>query len=143
LIIPDVNVLMYAAVDGFAQHERARSWWQGSLSSGVSVGLAPAVVYGFVRLATNPRVLVEPMTLDQALALIGQWLDRPEVEYLPAGRRHLDLALGLLHDAGAAGNLTTDAQIAAHAVERDGMVATNDTDFARFPGVRCVNPLDS
>jgi hypothetical protein len=53
----------------------------------------------------------------------------------------MDIALRLLEDVGTAGNLTTDVQLAAHAIERDAAIHSNDTDFARFPGLTWMNPL--
>ncbi|MFV0373560.1 TA system VapC family ribonuclease toxin [Microbacterium sp.] len=141
MIVPDVNVLMYAHVDGFAQHDVARNWWQGLLSSTETVGLAPVVVAGFVRLATSARVLEVPMTTEAVTRVVSGWWDRPGVDVLRSDQRHLAEAMALVDAAGSAGNLVTDALIAAHALLHDATVATNDADFARFPGVRTVNPV--
>ena len=105
------------------------------------VGLTSPAVFGFVRIATNPRVFTPPMSIDAALAQIEGWLARAHVQYLSAGSRHFEIAFDLLRKVGAAHNLTTDVQLAAHAIENDGEVHSNDTDFARFPAARWVNPL--
>ena len=141
LLIPDVNILMYAVSTAFREHPRAHAWWQESLSNGAPIGLAPPTVFGFLRLSTSRRVFEPPMSVNEAASFIGEWLGQSAVEYLRPGRRHLELTLGLLAEVGVAGNLTTDAQIAAHALERDGVVVTHDTDFGRFPGVRVLDPL--
>ncbi len=141
MIIPDTNLLLYATISGFPQHEVARRWWEKTLSSGESFGLVAPVALGFVRLATSRRLLENPMPPQVATGHVRSWLNRPAAVFLPATTDVLLRALDLLDSVGAAGNLTTDAEIAAHAVGRDAVVATNDADFTRFPGVRTVNPL--
>ncbi len=143
MIIPDTNLLLYATISGFPHHEVARTWWERTLSSGESVGLVAPVALGFVRVATSRRILVDPMPSNVATGHVRSWLNRPTAVFLPATTDVLRRTLELLDASGAAGNLTTDAEIAAHALERDAVVATNDADFARFPGVRTLNPLTS
>lgn len=141
MIIPDTNLLLYATIDAFPQHDRARAWWETVLSGRDSVGLAPVVISAFVRLATKPAVFVDPMEIDQALAHVEAWRARAMVQVLTSDGPHLDATFALLRQLGTAGNLTTDAQIAAHALLEQATVATNDTDFGRFGDVRTVNPL--
>ena len=142
MIVPDLNLLLYAHVDGFSQHAAARSGWEALLTSDRDVGLASPVLFGFVRLATSRRVFVEPMSIEDAVARVEAWLGQPNVRLLLPGPRHLEIAFSLLRAAGAAGNLTTDAQIAALAIEHQAEVHSNDTDFARFPGLRWLNPIE-
>lgn len=141
MIIVDLNLLLYASFDGFSQHDAARRWWQGVLREGRPVGLCGPVVFGFLRLATSRRVFASPMTVAEAIGCVEGWLAQPGAEYLPDSPRHLQIALELLAAAGAASQLTTDAQIAAHARMVRGVVHTHDTDFARFAGIAWVDPL--
>ena len=141
MIVPDLNLLLYAVFDGFAEHPRARRWWEEALSGREPVGLAGLVLFGFLRLATSRRVFVRPLSLAQAVAHVETWLSRPCVEYLPDSARQFQVALDLLRKVGATGNLTTDAQIAAHALVVRGTVYSHDTDFARFAGVQRLDPL--
>jgi toxin-antitoxin system PIN domain toxin len=141
MVIPDVNLLLYAHVSGFAEHERARRWWEHLMNDTTPVGLAAPALYGFLRVATNPRILDHPMTVDHAVTQVERWLSRRQVSFLAPGPRHLEIAFGLLRGLGAAGNLTTDAQLAALAIEHQAEVHSNDADFARFPQLRWVNPL--
>jgi uncharacterized protein len=141
VIVPDVNLLLYAEVDAFPQHERARQWWEDVMNGERQVGVAPVSLFGFLRLATNRRVLTDPIPVADAIERVRRWLERPHVVFLVPGSRHLETAFRLLRALGAGGNLTTDAQIAAYAVEYGGEVYSNDVDFARFEGVRWVNPL--
>lgn len=142
MIIPDVNLLLYAEISGFAEHGKARGWWQGVLEGEAQVGLTYPALFGFIRLATNPRVFDLPMPVENALDRISDWLARPHVHLVTGGPNHLEIAFRLLRALGTAGNLTTDVQLAALAIELNGELHSNDVDFARFTGLRWVNPLE-
>jgi toxin-antitoxin system PIN domain toxin len=141
MIVPDVNLLLYAEIDAFPHHVPARRWWEGVMNGERQVGIAPVCLFGFLRLATNRRVLEEPMRIDDAIRRVQRWLERPHVVLLVPGTRHLETAFRLLRSLGTGGNLTTDVQVASYAVEYNGEVFSNDADFGRFEGVPWVNPL--
>jgi toxin-antitoxin system PIN domain toxin len=141
VIVPDVNLLLYAHVTAFPEHARARRWWEGLMNGAQDVAVAAPALFGFVRLASNPRVLDRPMTVEDALARVEEWMERPHVHFVSPGPRHLEIAFRLLRHVGVAANLTTDAQLAALAIERQGEVHSNDADFGRFPQLRWVNPI--
>jgi toxin-antitoxin system PIN domain toxin len=141
VIVVDVNLLLYAVVSGFPHHDSARRWWEKALNSTVPVGLCSPAVFGFLRIVTNPRILDSPLPVEAATRYVREWLDRPNVRFLAPGPKHLDIAFDLLRGAGTAGNLTTDAQLAALAIEYDAEMLSNDSDFGRFPGLRWTNPL--
>ncbi len=142
MIIPDVNLLLYAHIEGMPEHRKALAWWQGLLNSEEAVGIALPALFGFIRIVTNPRIFDRPMSVDGAVETTEQWLSRRNVRLLVPGRQHLDIVFGLLRQVGAAANLTTDAQLAALAIEHQGELHSSDTDFARFKGVRWVNPIE-
>ena len=141
MIVPDVNLLLYAVVSAFPQHKAAHEWWEETVNSPGEIGLASPAIFGFIRIATNPRVLSPPLTVDAAMGYVSAWLGQPNVSHLVPGPRHVEIAFSLLHGVGTGGNLTTDVQLAALALEHDGDMYSNDTDFARFPGLRWCNPL--
>jgi toxin-antitoxin system PIN domain toxin len=141
LILPDANLLLYAEISAFPEHARARRWWEAVMNGTREVGLAAPALFGFIRLATNPRVLDPPLPVEQALARVEEWLARAHVHFIQPGPRHIEIAFGLLRQAGAAANLTTEAQLAALAIEHQGEVHSNDSDFARFPRLRWLNPI--
>jgi len=141
VIVPDINLLLYATIDSFSEHVLARTWWERCLSEKREIGIPSAVLFGFIRIATNRRIFDPPMTVDFALEVVGSWLTRPQVRLLSPGPRHVALAFGLLRELGTAANLTTDAQIAALAIEYQAEVQSADSDFARFPQLRRSNPL--
>jgi toxin-antitoxin system PIN domain toxin len=141
MIVPDVNMLLYAEIDGFPQHGSARQWWEDLLNGERQVGLTSASVFGFIRISTNRRVFEKPLATVDAIARVRSWLAMPNVRFLVPGTRYLDTAFQLLEQLGTASNLTTDVQLAAHAIEHGGEVHSNDVDFGRFDGLRWVNPL--
>jgi uncharacterized protein len=139
--IPDLNLLVYAYDRDAPLHSGAKKWWETLLSATSPVGLPWVVVLGFVRLMTHRAVLVRPVTVVQALEDVSSWLECSNVEILQPGPRHFSLLEGLLRSVGAAGNLTTDAHLAALAIEYQCELHSNDGDFARFSGLRWKNPL--
>jgi len=141
MILPDINLLLYAHVDAFPQHKRARAWWEGLLGGTAQVGIAAPALFGFLRLATSRRLFDPPMDVEAALIRVEGWLARPNVRFLQPGPRHLEIAAALLRRLGTAANLTTDAQLAALAIEFQGELHSNDSDFGRFPELRWVDPL--
>lgn len=141
MIIPDVNLVVYAYVEQAPLHRDARAWWERTLSSAEPVGLPWAVSLGFLRLVTHPSVLETPMRPAEAIAVLESWYERPNVHVVEPGARHLALLGSLLRDVGVAGNLTTDAHLAAIAIENGCELQSNDADFARFSGLRFTNPL--
>ncbi|MBN2494505.1 MAG: type II toxin-antitoxin system VapC family toxin [Deltaproteobacteria bacterium] len=141
MIIPDINLLVYAYSTDAPSHPQARKWWEQTLSDRVPVGIPWAVITGFVRLMTSTSVFEHPLTPEQALGAVRRWLERSQVEILNPGPRHLDILESLLSEIRVAANLTTDAHLAAMAIEHQGEIHSNDRDFARFRGLRWRNPL--
>lgn len=141
MIVPDVNLLLYATVTGFPQHERTRAWLEDALNGSELIGLASPAVFGYIRIATNGRVLTSAMAVDDAVGRVRQWLDQPNVRLLAPGPAHLVIAFELLERIGTGANLTTDVQLAAHAIEQDADLYSNDSDFGRFRGLRWIDPL--
>jgi len=141
VIVPDLNLLVYAYNLDAPGHRRAKAWWESCLSEARPVGLPWVVTLGYLRLTTSRRVLVDPFTAQEALGHIRSWLERPQVQILQPGSRHLDLLDGLMQESQASGDLTTDVHLAALAIEHQAELHTNDGDFSRFPGLRWVNPL--
>lgn len=143
MILPDVNLLVYAYNAEAAAHRKARSWWEDLLSGDEPVGLPWVVSCGFLRIMTHRSVLVNPMEVTAALGHVRSWLAVPNVEVLEPGPRHLEFLERALRAVGVGGNLVTDAQLAALALEYQAEIHSNDADFGRFPGLRWRNPLAS
>ncbi len=141
MIVPDVNLLLYAYDSSFAQHTKAASWWERVMNESEPVGLPWVVVLAFVRLTTHPTIAANPRSVGEVRAIVESWLAVPHVRLLPHSAGLATRFFDALAQAGGAGNLTTDALIAAQAIEAGARVFTNDRDFARFPGLVTVNPL--
>jgi len=141
VIIPDLNLLLYAYFERYPQHVAARAWWEETVNGPDVVGIVAPVAFGFVRLSTNRKVYAPPIGVEEALGTVESWFQNTNVQWLVAGPQNLDIAFGLLRSEGTAGSLTTDAQIAAFAIEHQATLCSNDTDFARFSGLRWSNPL--
>lgn len=137
--IVDVNVLLYAVNSRSSRHEQAHGWLTEELAGGGTVGFAWTALLGFVRVGTSPAILPSPMTPTQAFDTIDAWLAAPAAVIVEPTSRHRSILRGLLTAEGTAGNLTSDAHLAALAVEYGAGVATFDRDFARF-GVDVVIP---
>jgi uncharacterized protein len=136
MVIVDANVLLYAVDAASAHHERARTWLDESLAGAEAVGFAWAVLLAFIRIGTNPSILPHPMTAGEATDQVERWLDAPAAVVAQPTTRHASLLRGLLQATGTAGNLTTDAHLAALAVEHGADVISFDRNFERFPGIR-------
>jgi uncharacterized protein len=141
MIIPDINLLLYAYDSDSAFHAKAAAWWQNCLSGSEAVGIPQVVIFGFIRIGSHPRVFQNPMTLTELSENVRSWLAQPVVQILESGADHFDQVIKLLEAIGTAGNLVTDAQIAAFAIEYGAVLHTADSDFMRFPGLRWMNPL--
>lgn len=143
MILVDTNLLLYAIDEDAPHHRAAHQWWEDTLSGTRPVGLAWIVLLTFLRLTTRQGILVRPLSPDQALSFVEEWLEHPLVEVVSPGRGHWPILRNLLSVAGTAGNLTTDAHLAALAIERGAELHSADHDFARFAGVTHVDPLSA
>jgi uncharacterized protein len=141
MILPDVNLLLYACDQSSPFHPQAAEWFETIMNDSSPVILLPTVVFGFVRISTHPRIFTNPLSVAEASAHVQSWLARKQVRLHDMLPDDVAMALSLLESAGTAGNLTTDAQIAAVALRLDAEVHTADLDFGRFAGVRFKNPL--
>jgi uncharacterized protein len=140
VVIADANVLLHAANRDAREHEIAHEWLTRALAGVESVAFAWTVLLAFVRVATHPSVLSHPLTPAQAIGLVEHWLAAPAAIVVEPAPRHLSLLQGLLVRAGTAGNLVSDAHLAALALEHDAEIVSFDRDFGRFEGVRWSLP---
>jgi toxin-antitoxin system PIN domain toxin len=140
--IIDLNILLYAINTEAVQHRNARHWWERAVNDKDEViGLPWVVLLGLLRLSTNPRVFPRPLTHEAAAAKVDTWLALDNVRVVREKDEHWQALKSLLASSGAAGNLTTDAHLAALALTHDAVLVSSDTDFARFRGLRLENPL--
>ena len=138
----DLNLLLYAVNTDSERHAAAQRWLTRTLGSGEDVGIPWAVVLGFLRLATNKHVFKRPLALTEAATLIDGWLALAGVHAIAPGDGHWEILHSLLSKVGMSSNLTTDAHLAALALERGAELCSTDADFARFRGLRWTNPIE-
>jgi hypothetical protein len=141
VILPDVNVLVYAHRSDAPDHERFRSWLESQLNSSSAFGISDLVLSGFLRIVTSPRIFQRPSPLEEALRFVHEVRDRPNCVPLAPGERHWEIFERLCREADAKGNLIPDAYHAALAIESGSEWVTTDRDYARFPGLKWRHPL--
>lgn len=139
--LPDVNLLLYAIDERSPKHDRARPWLEGALSGTEAVAFSWAVLLGFLRISTHPAIFERPLQSDEAFAYVNAWLDRPCATTVAPTVHHAAILRKLLEPLGAGGNLVSDAHLAALAIEHGAELCSSDTDFARFEGLRWLDPL--
>jgi len=141
--ILDVTLLICAVNRDSPLHAKAKAWLENSLAEAEPLGFCWVVILAFVRLTTKPGVFQKPFTPERAFTLVEEWLEQPAARIVQPGQRHLSILRGLLTPLGTAGNLTSDAHLAALAIEQSAQLCSCDNDFVRFPGLRWKNPLAS
>ncbi|MGH8935038.1 MAG: type II toxin-antitoxin system VapC family toxin [Acidimicrobiia bacterium] len=141
MILIDADLLVYAKVADFDQHQRARGWLNDRLNGTARVGLPWASLGAFLRLVTNPRVFRAPLGVHDAFAQVRSWLDRPVAWTPEPTDRHAEILGELLGAEGVRGDLVPDAHLASLAIEHGLTLMSTDGDFARFPRLRWENPL--
>ncbi len=139
----DVNLLLYATDERSPRHKAARAWLERQLSGEEPMAFAWVVLLAFVRVSTSRLVFERPLSPRRAFDVVDRWLAQPCTVIVHPGGRHAALVRQLLDPFGTAGNLVTDAHLAALAIEHGAELNSCDSDFSRFAGVRWVNPLSS
>ena len=141
MILVDANLLLYAYDSSSPRHASAKKWLETTLSSDEEVRIPLASALAFLRIGTHPSVFLRPLAARDAVAIVAEWLQRPRVELADPTNGHWGI-LGPLAEGGQArGPLMTDAHLAALTMEHGGVLCTTDRDFARFEGLRFMNPL--
>jgi len=140
MILPDANVLLHAVNTSSRQHEIALEALKACFGDLRGVGFAWVALLAFLRISTRLGIFPRPLTSDEAFLVLGQWLGHPRARVTHPGERHAEILAQLLRSAGTAGNLTTDAHLAALAIEHGATILSFDRDFARFAGVRWTMP---
>jgi len=143
MIVVDANLLLYASDTSSVHHQASRRWLEATFSATEPVGLPWAALLAFLRVGTNRRIRKDAFTVEEATALVAGWLNRPMVTLVNPGERHWQILRDMMTKGQARGPLVTDAHLAALAIEHGAALATTDRDFARFPGLKFFNPLDT
>jgi uncharacterized protein len=138
----DANVLIYAVNADSPHHERARRWLEAALSGTDSIGFAWIVLLAFLRVTTRAGIMERPLSAAMAIDYVDSWLEQPNARLVEPDENHWAILRTLITAAGTAGNLTSDAHLAALAIGTGATLVSTDHDFRRYAGLSVVNPLD-
>lgn len=141
MILADSNLLIYAIDRASPHHQKARAWLEEILSGTTPIGLAWIVALAFLRITTRAAVMNTPLPPERAITYLDSWLALPHVTLVRPGDQHWPILRNLLQASGTSGNLTSDAHLAALAIEHGYTIYSSDHDFRRFAGLTVVNPL--
>jgi hypothetical protein len=141
VILPDVNVLLYAFRTDSPDHVAHRGWLDGVVNGEAAYGMSPQVLAGVIRIATHPRIFIQPSRLADAIGFTSMLLDQPRCQIIHPGAQHWNIFCELCRRGGLTGNLVQDAWYAALAIESGCEWVTTDRDFSRFEGLRWRVPV--
>lgn len=138
----DLNVLLYVVNEDSPRHAAVFNWWNAAVNADERLGLPWVVLLGFLRISTHPRAFPRPLDPHDALATVDAWLSLENVRVVREQESHWQVLRALALETGTAGNLTTDAHLAALAIGHGAVLVSCDSDFGRFKGLRWLNPLN-
>ena len=141
MLLPDVNVLVYAHRQDGPEYPSYRRWLEELVNADAAFGMADIVLSGFLRIVTNPRVFARPTPVNLAVSFAEELRALPNCVAVTPGPRHWSIFSRLCLEAGAKGNLVADAYLAALAIESGSEWITSDRGFSRFPGLHWRHPL--
>jgi uncharacterized protein len=141
MILVDVNLLVYAVNQDAPLHQKAKAWLESAVSGTETVAFSWTVLLAFLRLTTRAGLFQKPLAVETAFDVVGAWLEQPPVVVLEPTAHHWRVLRDLILPLGSGGNLTSDAHLAAMAIEHGAELCSSDNDFARFRGLCWRNPL--
>jgi uncharacterized protein len=140
VILPDVNVLLYAFRSDDARHAACKTWLRSVIAGDAQFGISPLALAAVVRIATNRQAFLEPSTLEDVFGFCDDILTQPHCEIVEPGARHWSIFNRLCIETNTRGPRVTDAWYAALAIEHGCTWITYDRDYARFPGLEWREP---
>ena len=141
MIIPDINLLLYAYNPHSLQNPVARDWWEKTINHDELIGLPLEVAFSFIRIATNQRLGPARVPLEEARKIVESWFELPQLRTLTPKGNHFNMVMELMRKSMSSGALLSDAILAAYAIENRATLFTNDDDFSRFHGLKWRNPI--
>jgi uncharacterized protein len=142
MIVLDLNLYLYAINRDAPQYKKAHLFLEKVFSSNEQIGIPWIVILGFLRISTNPRLLPNPLTPEKAISVMEAWLHLRNICILHPSEEHWNIFVEILRPLGLAGNLTSDAHLAALCIEHGAKLFSSDNDFNRFQKLRFENPLE-
>lgn len=140
MLLPDVNILVYAHREDSPHHAQSLTWLETLINSDEAFAMSELVLSGFLRIVTHPKIFNPPSALQDALVFVGQIRNQPNCVIVSPQERHWEIFTNLCEEANAKGNLIPDAYYAALAIETGSKWITTDQDFSRFKDLRWSTP---
>ena len=140
MILPDVNLLIYAYDENSKFHAAAAAWLESVLSD-EQVFFSWHTITGFLRIITHPSASSNPLTIEEAVGHVDEWLRLDNTHLVFLEKKNWPRFSSILIEGQATGNLVMDAHLAAMSVSCGGTLASTDRDFSRFAGIQLINPL--
>lgn len=141
MIIPDINLLLYAYNPHSPQNSVAKQWWEQTINQEELIGLPLEVAFGFIRIATHQRLGPTRVPLEEARKVVESWFELPQLRTLTPQGNHFNHVMDLMKTSMSSGAMLSDAILAAYAIANRATLFTNDDDFSRFPGLKWRNPI--
>lgn len=142
MILPDVNLLLYAHNELDERFESASRWFENLMSGNTTVCFCWETIDGFIRISTNPRGTKTPIKLNEAFTVVAEWLRAPNTVILQQTDRHFEILEKIAIDADTRGPLFSDASLAALAISHNATIASSNRHFRLFESLKLINPLD-
>jgi toxin-antitoxin system PIN domain toxin len=141
VILPDVNILIYAFRQDSVRHDECRGWLDDVVNGAEPFGISPQTLAALIRITTNPRIYPDASSAAEGFAFSAALLNADQCMPILAGPRHWAIFEDLCRTLNATGNLVQDAWFAALAIEAGCEWITTDRDYSRFPGLRWRTPF--
>lgn len=138
--IIDANILLYSVNQDSPRHVEAKEWLEEAFTGNETIAFTWIVLLAFTRISTRPGIFHKPLSLDEAFDFVDEWLSQPCSILLNPDEKHAPILRELLVPLGSAGNLTSDAHLAAIAIQHGAELYSYDNDFSRFPKLRWKSP---
>jgi uncharacterized protein len=142
LLLLDANILLYAWDESAPHHSKTHAWLTATVQAGESIGLPWVSLWAFVRIVSNPKLMANPLPLEEAFAVMNEILSIPRAVVVQPGPKHAELLRSVATSTQSSGSKLTDASLTALAMEYGATLASTDHDFSRFPSLKWVNPLN-
>jgi toxin-antitoxin system PIN domain toxin len=142
MILPDLNLLLYAYNSSAAQHKKSATWWEQTINSKQIILLPHEILFGFIRIATNKKLGDASVSLKQAKATVDSWLILPNTKIITPDTDHYIRVLELMAKSKSQGPILSDAILASYAIHQGATLCSNDSDFNRFDNLISHNPIE-
>jgi len=132
---------LYAYNEDAPKHAEAKKWFAEQFSQLVVFALSWQAITAFLRISTSPKAFPQPFDLPEAVEIVDEWLNRPNIVILTPMKSHWAIFQDLINEGQTKAALMMDAHLAALAIEHDATLATTDRDFSKFSRLKTINPL--